>query len=328
MEEKQLYPLRFIPIEDNYVWGSEIFKIADLGYRDTIVASGWLAANEMSEVMDTYMDRVSGEGPFGTYGRQFPVQLKSIVCKGKMPIRVHPDDEIADQRYDALGKEKLWYIASAGADAKLYLGWKEQLDATKVIESAKDGSLPSYLNIVTPKAGECFRIRPGVVHGCEGNLEIVEVSQSSALDFCLYSWGKQVGDEEFDASMSIVEALDFIDYGAYRSLNLPASTKNGMKDLIGIPQFTARKIELSDPLHISGGDSFAIYLCLYGEAAVQVDIEGLGDTEYVIKRGECLLVPAEVDDFILKPLQQTTSVMEVFVETHPAKKSEEAENDR
>lgn len=323
MEEKQLYPLRFIPIEDNYIWGSEIFKIADLGYRDTIVASGWLAANEISEVMDTYMDRISGDGPFATYGRQFPVQIKSIVCSGKMPIRVHPDDEIADQRYDALGKEKLWYIASASADAKLYFGWNEQMDATKVIESAKDESLPLHLNCVSPKAGECFRIQPGIVHGCEGNLEIIEISQSSALDFCLYSWGKQVGEEEFDASMSIVEALDFIDYSPYKSLNPPTPTKNGMKDLIAIPQFTTRKIDLAEPLHISGGDSFAVYLCLYGEAAVQADIEGLGETDYVIKRGECLLVPAEVDNFILKPLQQTTSVIEVFVEGRPAEKAEE-----
>ena len=29
-EDKKLYPLRFAPLTDQYVWGSEVFKICDL----------------------------------------------------------------------------------------------------------------------------------------------------------------------------------------------------------------------------------------------------------------------------------------------------------
>ena len=56
MEEKKLYPLRFCTLLDEYGWGSDEFKIADLGYRDSLVRDGWLAGNAVSEVMDTYMD--------------------------------------------------------------------------------------------------------------------------------------------------------------------------------------------------------------------------------------------------------------------------------
>lgn len=315
MEEKKLYPLRFLPLEDNYKWGREDFKVADLGYRDTVIADGWLAANTLSEVMDTYMDRVVGDHVFASYGRLFPVQLKAIKCEGKMPLRVHPDDEIAGQRYDSLGREKLWYIAKAGQDARLFLGWKRAIDASELIDGIKTGALDSVVNTVPVKAGDCFMIKPGLVHGATGSLEIVEVSQSSALDFCVYPWGQELGEEEFDPAFSVVDALDFIDYGPYKAPETkPAGPRDGMKFLADLPQFTVRKMDLRDPLHITGGDhnSYAIYHCLYGKAVVKVDL-----LEYKLEAGQTLLVPAEVDDFILGPLAQTTSVLEIMTEYKP-----------
>ena len=47
-EERKLYPLRFCSILDEYVWGKDEFILADLGYRDSLVKDGWLAANTIS----------------------------------------------------------------------------------------------------------------------------------------------------------------------------------------------------------------------------------------------------------------------------------------
>ena len=319
MEEKKLYPLRFLPLEDNYSWGCDSFKVADLGYRDTVVEDGWLAANTLSEVMDTYMDRVVGDHVFASYGRLFPVQVKHIRCEGKMPLRVHPDDEISEQRYDSLGREKLWYVAKAATDARLCLGWKRATDASELIDGIKTGALESIVNMIAPKAGEFYRIKPGLVHGAVGSLEIVEVSESSALDFCVYPWGQQVGEEEFDPAMSVVDALDFIDYGAYVPAEMPAGGREGMKFLADLPQFTVRKMDLRDPLHITGGEhnSYAVYVCLYGKAVVQ--LQAPVKVDYTLEAGQTLLVPAEVDDFILAPLAQTTAVLEIMTEYKPEK---------
>ena len=86
-QEKKLYPLRLIDLQDTYGWGTDTFKLADLGYRDSIVSDGWLAANSLSDIMETYMDRVTGDHVFQVYGRQFPVQLRLIRCEGKMPLQ-------------------------------------------------------------------------------------------------------------------------------------------------------------------------------------------------------------------------------------------------
>lgn len=192
-ENNKLYPMSFCPLEDKYVWGKESFELADLGYRDSLIREGWLASNSISELMDTYMDRVVGDLSFSLYGRQFPIQIKRISCEGKMPLRVHPDDSTAEERYDALGKEKIWYIISSAPGAKLVLGFAHDSDATEMLDGLQDGSIEDNLLYVDVKAGQSYRIEPGLIHGAVGNLEILEISQSSALDFCIYPWGTALG---------------------------------------------------------------------------------------------------------------------------------------
>ena len=56
-ETKKLYPIKFCTIQDEYNWGHEEFKLADLGYKDSLVREGWLAGNSIGELMDTYIDQ-------------------------------------------------------------------------------------------------------------------------------------------------------------------------------------------------------------------------------------------------------------------------------
>ena len=315
MEEKKLYPFRFCKMVDEYCWGSDEFKLADLGYRDSLVREGWLAGNALSELMDTYLDRVVGDNVYNFWGRQFPVQVKHIRVKGKMPLRVHPDAETAVQRYDFLGREKLWYVLRAGADARLLIGFRRDTDASEVFSKCSDGSIDSLLGSVTPVAGDFYHIRPGVPHAAFGDVEILEVSESSPLDFCLCSWGQDVSPEEFDSSLSLEEALDFINYKAWEAPEKPAAREGEVvRKLIDIPEFTVSRIQLTDPLHIYSErfDSFILYSCLRGEASVQLEV--LGQTaRFPFSAGETLLVPAECPDFYLVPTDRDTIILETTV---------------
>lgn len=299
-QEKKLYPFRFCTLKDEYCWGSEEFKLADLGYRDSLVSEGWLAGNSMGEIMDMYMDRIIGEDLFERYGRQFPFEMKYLRVKGRMPLRVHPDDETASQRYDFLGKEKLWHVVRAGKDARLFLGFIKDTDASEVYSKCLDGSVEDILNTVSPMAGQSFVIAPGTPHAAAGDIEIAEVSQSSPLDFCLCGWGQEVSEDEFDSSLNIVDALDFINYRKYveRDIN----------------SFTVNKIPLDRPLRTQAGgvDAPAGYFCTRGEASLQVEMEGLGKVEYRLREGEIILVPSEVTDYILAPVRKDSVLLEVF----------------
>lgn len=316
-ENNKMYPMRLCDLEDSYIWGKDIFNLADLGYRDTLIHDGWLAANTISEVMDTYMDKIVGDTVFSVYGRQFPIQMKRIVCNGKMPLRVHPDDETADSRYDALGREKLWYVAKASQDASLILGFAHDMDAQQLLAHVENGTIEEDLNYVKPKAGTAYRIKPGIVHGAAGEIEIIEVSQASALDFCVFPWGQELGAEEFDSGLTLIDALDFIEYRAIGAeLCDRKKVGKGVYELLNLPQFIVNKIELDDALRISSEktDTFALYQCLYGKVRIKASIDG-EESEIVMEPGHTVLMPAEVSEYILEPAEHPTALIEALGQT-------------
>jgi len=320
-EEKLLYPMKFCVLQDDYAWGSEGFGIADLGYRDSLVREGWLAGNSIGEVMDMYMDRVVGENVFGFYGRQFPVCVRKIEVKGRMPLRVNPDDVIAGERFDLLGKEKLWYVVEAGKNAGVVLGFRKDTDASELLAKCEDGTLEDILNIVAPHAGQCFHIAPGTPHAAYGDMKIVEISESSPLDFCLYGWGQELSDVEFDPSLSAIDALDFIRYTRYEEEKPSCDCGHHhhaghepVHKLADLPQFTVNRLNLADPLHIYSDrfESFILYSCVSGEASVQVPVFN-ATAKYELKAGETILVPAECPDFFLVPTDRATIILETTV---------------
>ena len=242
--DKKLYPLKFIPIASRRPWGGntlvtglgkefvvcdedgnetvlgadeqigESWEIADMGFEDSVVKEGWLAGNTISELMETYIERVVGEDVYNYYGRQFPLLIKFLDIKGKLSVQVHPDDEIAAERYDSLGKNEIWYVLDAKPGAKIYAGFNRDMTAQELYDRCHNGSVEEVLNVIYPKKGDVLHIAPGTVHSAEGEMLVVEIQESSDLIFRLYDWGR-----EFDPStarpMHLDEAIDFIDYNKF-----------------------------------------------------------------------------------------------------------------
>lgn len=340
-EEKKLYPFKFVHIDET---PGETVHIADLGYQDSQVRNGWLAANSISEIMDMYVDRVVGEHVFEYYGRQFPVMVKAITGETRTPLTVHPDDETAQQRFDFLGKAKLWYVKESRADAVVYLGFKRDVEAEEFYMACRHGDVESLLNPVAPKAGDCFFIYPGLVHAaCEG-VSIIEIAESSPLDFKLFNWGREIDGDEFDASLNLEEAFDFIDYKKYCRCGHHHCDGEGhechchddheeghgchchehdagekpARRLTDCDEFSVSEIRLGDPMHIYSEqlDSFTVYTCVSGSASLQVR-DSEGQASYDIPEGETVLVPAEIPDFFLVPTGKETVLLETVVEKRP-----------
>ena len=311
-EEKRLYPFRFCALQNDYIWGSETFRAADLGYRDSLIHDGWLAGNSFSEIMDTYMDRVSGQFSFDLFGRQFPLCIRTIKVNGKMPLRVHPDDETALDRYDLLGKEKLWYVADSEEDAAILLGWNRDTNASEMIDAFdRPDRLPEMLNRVRAEKGMLLHIPSGTVHAAVGKLELLEIAEASPLDFCLHSWGEERSEEEFDPALSGLDALDFIDYKAYSSEMPKPATQGEVSVLLELPQFTVKRIELRDGLKVCNGenDGFSLFSCVQGRARVLCD----ECKPLPLDCGETALVPAECEEFVLEPADRDTILLETSI---------------
>lgn len=336
---KKLYPLKFLPIAETFDWGGEQMRkryaksfvvaddkgrekklpagmplaesheLADLGYRDSQVREGWLSGNTISELMDTYLDRLVGEDPFAHFGRQFPVGVKFIDATGRIPLMACPDDTTARNRYDFLGKTKLWYVVDAKPGAKLFIGFKQDLSSEDFCSACISGDMEKHLNAITPRKGDSFLITPGEVHSAAGGVLLLEVSQASPLDFCLTGWGKELPDGEFDPALNFVEALDFVNLRKHIAPKRPSSPA----ELADLQQFKASRIELKDSAHIIGAQygCFLFYCCVDGECAIQLTGENDEKENYIIRSGESILVPAEVDDFYLLPRTMGTTLIEV-----------------
>ena len=319
-----------IPVPADELIG-ESWEIADMGIEDSVVSEGWLAGNTLSELMETYLEKVVGEEVYNYYGRQFPLLIKFLDIHGKLSVQVHPDDEIAAERYDSLGKAEIWYVMDAEPGAKVYMGFNREVSAQEFYDRCHNGTVEEVLNVIYPKKGDSIYVAPGTVHAAEGGLLIAEIQESSDLTFRLYDWGR-----EFDPATArqthLEEAIDLINYGKFDE----SLYKKGplweeecscghehhhhhdevAEKLVETPQFNVTKINLTDPLHIYTEQfaSFIIYMCVEGEASVQVPVENeageKGMENYVIKAGETILVPAQMQDFYLVPRDRSTVLIE------------------
>lgn len=374
--KKKSYPLKFIPVAMRKPWGGdslirklgksfvecdedgneheltakdkigESWELADMGFVDSAVGEGWLAGNTIGDLMETYLEDIVGENVYPYYGRQFPVLVKFLDIKGRTSVQVNPDDEVAGQRYDALGKAKLWYIMEASPEAKLFLGFNRDVSAGEFYDRCKNGTLEEVLNTVRPEKGKSYFIEPGTVHSAGDGLLVAEIQESSDLTFRLYDWGREKKAEEA-RDMHLEEAFDIIDFCKYDGRRHKETHRecgheghdgckcheghgkhdrsHGEEDKISTriaecPQFTVTKINLSDPLHIYTDQfgSFIIYVCVEGSASVQVpseDGKGNKKTErYSLGKGETILIPADMSDFFLVPEDRETVLLETMLE--------------
>ena len=300
--EKKLYPLRFCPVEVERPWGKEMYDLADLGVVDSEVASGWLIGDNLSDLMETYIDRVVGDDVYYYYGRQFPVSVRRLQITGRTPLWVSPDDEIAAERYDALGKAKLWYVAAAGPQAKLFLGFRQDMTASAFYEGSQGGTLKDQLNQVLPAVGEAYYIAPGTVHAAE-DVELIEIAEASLLDIPVFHWG-QVSEED---DLGIADALDFVILKAYAK-NVFTAEKPADTEF-----FTVRCLPLAEPLRRfpEQQGSFLVYTCTEGEVSLQAE----GMEHILLRKGQSLLVPAEISEVVLTPGSREAAVLETTVHT-------------
>lgn len=318
MEEdnRKLYPLRFVDEGADVPWGHVCYQIADLGFKDSMVDNGWFGGNTLSELMGTYLERVVGDDAFEFYGLQFPVMVKVMDTKGWQPLQTNVSDEIASERYDSFGKTALWYIQEAAPDSEMILGFNRDIDSAEFYAKCLDGSVREVLNVITPKKGDYFLIRPGEVFAAGPGLRIVEIAESSELTLNLNNLGTELPDSE---EILLEEAFDLINYRKY----VPETGGKGNR-LAELPEFIVTRLDLKDGLHIFSEQpgSFAAYHCVSGEALVQVKGEdGEGTETYSLKAGHSILVPSEVNDYFLMPAARGTVLLEALVERRLVKDS-------
>lgn len=324
-----LYPLKFTPIFKDKIWGGnklksilgkdfgklpncgESWELSGVAGNVSVVSNGYLAGNSLEELVEVYMGDLVGEKVFENFGNEFPLLVKFIDANDDLSIQVHPDDELAAERHGSYGKTEMWYVLQADPGSKLQSGFNQQVDQETYIEKLENGELTAILNFEEVAPGDVFFIPAGRVHAIGKGILLAEIQQTSDVTYRIYDY------ERLDAQGNIRElhtdlALDAIDFSVYPEYKSKYPHKNNESvELVKCDYFTTNLLEIDRKVEKDYNqlDSFVIYMCIEGELSLETD----SGTERM-RKGETLLIPASVENVVLKPHTPTVKLLEVYIE--------------
>ena len=326
---QELYPLKFKPIYKEKIWGDqrlrselnkeidpdknmgESWEISTVKDNVSVVANGFLAGNDLQELLEVYMGDLLGEKVFEKYGKEFPLLFKFIDADDVLSIQVHPDDEMARKKHNGNGKTEMWYVISAEKGAQLISGFNQEMNQETYLKHLNNSTLPDILNHENVQSGDVFYLPAGRVHAIGAGILLAEIQQTSDITYRIYDWDRVGSDgkpRELHTDLAL-EAMDFKYYGQYRTEY--QAKRNEASQLVQCNHFTTNLLELTRPMQrdLIELDSFIAYMCLDGK----VEIIYNEKDSIVFEKGETLLVPASVEHLAYKP-EPHAKLLEVYLQ--------------
>jgi len=322
-----LYPLKFRPILKDKIWGGnkikselnkdfaplpncgESWEISGVPGNISVVAEGALAGKSLEELIRTYQGRLLGDRIYHQHRHQFPLLIKFIDANDDLSIQVHPDDELAMERHDSLGKTEMWYVVKSDPGAKIITGFNQSVDRKEFRKYFENDQLMEILNEEDASAGDVFYIPAGRVHTLgKGNL-IAEIQQTSDVTYRIFDFNR-VDDQGNSRDLHVEEALDAMDYQVYDDYKTKyVPIKNEVSPLVKSRYFETSLLYLDQPLSRNYDllDSFKILICI--EGSFNLMYEG---KSFHFGLGDSVLVPAEISSLEIQPVD-TVKIIETYI---------------
>jgi mannose-6-phosphate isomerase len=322
-----LYPLKFKPIFKEKIWGGqkaktiygfdfsplpncgEVWLLSAYPDNISVVENGFLAGNDLNELIEVYMGDLLGDRVFEQHGEGFPLLIKLIDSNSWLSIQVHPGDELAQKRHQANGKTEMWYAMHADKGAKLISGFNRKVTKDEYMKNLQGNSLEDILNFEEVEKGDVFFIPAGRVHALGPGIVVAEIQQTSDLTYRIFDFNRidEKGNPRQLHNDLALDAIDFTVYPDYKTHTI--EKKNQNVSMVKSPFFTTNMLHFDKPVtnDYTALDSFVIYLCTEGSCRVTAD-----DLVVQIKMGEAMLIPATMGEFNLIP-SPSAKLLEIYV---------------
>ena len=323
-----LYPLKFKPIFKEKIWGGnrmksimpaeynppalcgEAWVLSGVGGSTSTVSNGFLAGNDLNEILEVYMYDMVGDSVYEKYGNEFPVLIKLIDANDWLSIQVHPDDELAARRESGRGKTEMWYVLQAGENARLISGFNKKINREQYQLHLHEGSLPGIMNYEAVNKGDVFFIPAGRVHALGPGILLAEIQETSDTTYRIYDWDR-TDSQGKSRDLHIEQALDAIDFAVHEKYRTDyPNAENKSVRLAACEHFTTNLITLNGygmEKDYGSIDSFVALLCVDGEAKL---LHRNGSD--ILKTGELLLLPATFNQISIHP-HPRTRLLEIFI---------------
>lgn len=288
----------------------ESWELSGIAGKVSEVENGFpLEDNALDELLEIYMGDLVGERIYDTYGNDFPLLVKFIDAQDDLSVQVHPDDALAERRYGTNGKTEMWYVIAADPGAGLYVGFKKGVTKDDYHAAVAQGTVDQLLVFYPVASGDVFFIPAGTVHAIGKGVLLAEIQQSSDCTYRIFDWNRvdAQGNARELHTTDAEEAIHFGEETEYHRYYVPAMNKT--IPVVKSKQFNTNILHFNQPLEkvYAGIDSFVIYVCVEGMACFVEDGQ-----EYLLKKGEVMLVPALTTEVQLVPLPEC-KLMETFI---------------
>jgi mannose-6-phosphate isomerase len=322
-----LYPLKFEPIIKELIWGGtklrdmlaktkanekagESWEISCVKDNISVVTNGFLAGNDLQDLIEVYMGDLVGEKIFSKFGTKFPLLLKFIDACDDLSIQVHPNDKVAQERHNSFGKTEMWYVMQNDEGSGLISGFNRAMDKATYLKYLENKKLLEIMNITSVEPGDVFFMPAGRIHAINKGILLAEIQQTSDLTYRVYDYDRR--DAKGNArELHTEQALDVIDYNYYPEVKTNYNPHiNKAVNLADCPYFTTNILELKGSIErdMVSFDSFVIYMCIEGQAEISYN----DDKTETIKKGETVLMPAEIPYYYIRS-KGKAKLLEVYI---------------
>ena len=323
-----LYPLKFKSIFHEKIWGgNRIMSILNKDFGNILncgesweisavegfvseVANGFLAGNDLNELVEIYMDDLVGGKVYQKYGNEFPLLLKFIDAAHDLSVQVHPNDKIAKERHKAYGKSEMWYIIDTEDGSLINPGFNQPVTKEKFIDYFSRGKLMDLLQFDKVLPNDAYFVPAGQVHSIGKGVLLAEIQQTSDVSYriCDFDRKDAKGNKRELHTDWAVDAINY-DFKEDYKIHFTAE-KNSSTELVCCNYFTTNILEFNKELNkdYSQLDSFIIYMNLEGEFLINYE-----KGSELVKKGETILIPASLETFRLVPVSDEVKTLEVYI---------------
>lgn len=322
-----LYPLKFEPILKEKIWGGqtlagkygkndkglknvgESWEISAVSGDLSVVSNGFLAGNNIEEIIEVYMGDLTGDTVYDRFGNEFPLLIKLIEAKDDLSVQVHPDNVLANERHQAYGKTEMWHILESEKDAKIYTGFSAPVTREQYVNALNNNTIQDILNVETAEQGDSFFTPAGRIHAIGAGIVLAEIQQTSDITYRIYDWGRTDGEGK-PRELHTELALDAIDFSASGKSKIKKElTGNKAGNIVSCEFFDVNIIKFSKPVERDYNliDSFVIYICTEGKFSIRWD-----NRSEEVTKGETVLLPAMIRDIVLQP-DPGAALLEIYI---------------
>ena len=316
----ELYPLRFKPLFQPYLWGgdrlqqefgkaaemqppiAESWEVVDHDDGQSLVLAGPLAGKTLGDLMqrdgarllgDELWRRVSDERVPAHLRGRFPWIFKFLDARLPLSVQVHPNDRQGSRLTPPdLGKTEAWVVLASDPGSRIYAGLAPGVDADAFRAAVEAGNTESVLHSFEPKVGDCLFIPAGTVHALGAGLLIAEIQQASNTTFRLFDWNR-VGADGKPRALHVQQGLEVIDF-ARGPVTPQVATDGeiaGRECLIACDKFRMERWRAEAlPAKCPTVGAPALVAVLQGEVSLTGDPLGKP-----LRRGDTALIPADVE---------------------------------